>query len=94
MGKAERERAKAALEHALAALGDGAGHTLWGPGVVGNTLWRLRETKAGLAFDTAASVLFRMELFSVIRPDERPRFIAAMSKIAPVLLEVLLGDEE
>ncbi len=102
MGKAERERAKAALEHALAALGDGAGREIWGPGVVGQKLWEeVRDKRepgtglqrsplgqAGVAFDTSAQVAYKM---GFLAPAE---MYAAMRKIAPVLLEVLLGEEE
>jgi len=100
MGKAERERARAALEHALAALGDGAGREIWGPGVVGEKLWAKAWTQraegwlpatplgqAALAFDVSAQVAWKLG------KDDPAEMYAAMRKVAPAILEVLLGDE-
>lgn len=82
------------LDHALAALSDGSGHEAWGPGPVGAKLHE-RNSLAGKAFDLAAQgtveALFKQ---TIIGPAERPRIIAAMRKLAPVFLELLMGEEE
>lgn len=91
---------KKELAHALDALGDGAGRELWGPGPVGLKLHE-RSSVAGKAFDYAASAA--VEVFWEMKPGpiddkprmigDKPRMIAAMRKLAPVFLELLLGDE-
>lgn len=82
---AESDDSKA-LKHALAALDDGCGHSLWGPGIVGQFLEK-NYPKASQAFDTACQVAVKL------RHLEPQKMIATMRKLAPVLLEVLTDDE-
>lgn len=86
---------KKELAHALDALGDGSGHDQWGPGPVGLRLHE-RSGLAGKAFDLAGQSAFEALRWSnhYIDRTGRPKFIAAMRKLAPVFLELLLGDAE
>lgn len=87
MGKSERERARRELQHALDALSDGAGQELWGPGMLHPQLARrshLAATAFRLSYRAACS----------LGQYEPAASIAAMRKLAPVMLEILLGEEE
>lgn len=81
-----------ALAHALAALSDGSGHDVWGPGVIGHKLWMANERGAAHAFDTTAMVVVRLLGDDCTRKSERPRFIAAMRELAPVILSILESE--
>jgi hypothetical protein len=97
MTKTEAERARRELQHALDALGDGAGRDLWGPGVVGQQLHQRvwgwdgetytycpRLFKVATAFDVSAQLAVRLDH---VHPET---MYACMRKVAPVLLEVLI----
>lgn len=77
---------KEALDHALQALGDGDGHCVWGPGVVGEKLWKNGHDKAATAFDLAALNAVQLQLTG------RERMTAFIRKTAPVILEAI--DDE
>jgi hypothetical protein len=92
------------LDHALRALGDGAGHEEWGPAIVANTLyWSGDEGKhlacraldisavAALATITPANGFLPGP---VIPMANRERYLVAIRAIAPVVLEQLLGPED
>lgn len=86
---------KAALDHALAALSDGSGHEMWGPGSVGQKLWELDERTAAQAFDVTGMTLVRLlgaSSSGYIRLGDRQKFIADFRKLAPVLLEILEAE--
>lgn len=87
--KAKRS-SRAALKHALAALRDGSGHEVWGPGVVGLKVYEKNEYEAAHVFDDCAQVLFKNGIG--MKLADRPRFIAGMQKLAPVLLDILLDE--
>lgn len=90
-----RQKAHAALKHALDALGDGSGAIFWGPGVVGSKLSEVDWEAAG-AFDQAAQVIVQNVRHLDPSQQDRIPFIAAMRKLAPVVLDVALdleGDE-
>ncbi len=90
-----RKEQQAALQHALDALSDGAGHEVWGPGPVGEKLWNNHYCYAALAFDQAASTLFALQSSSSrIALTERAVYIANMKKLAPVMLDILLPPEQ
>jgi hypothetical protein len=90
-----RKEEQAALQHALDALGDGSGHDVWGPGPVGHKLHMSGHLLAAQAFDEASITLTQMlDSTALISRVGRPRFIAAMKKLAPVLLDILLPPEE
>lgn len=76
-----------ALKHALAALDDGSGHECWGPGPIGGRLWKNGHARAAEAFDMAAVCASRLGHL------QRPRMIATIRKVAPVLLEAMGEDE-
>lgn len=76
-----------ALKHALAALDDGSGHECWGPGPIGGRLWKNGHKRAAEAFDMAAMCASRLGHL------QRPRMIATIRKVAPVLLEAMGEDE-
>lgn len=82
-----------ALQHALDALSDGSGHGVWGPGVIGQKLWEANEALAAQAFDAASTTLFVNLGQSTMSKAGRAQFIAAMKKLAPVLLDILLTPE-
>jgi hypothetical protein len=48
MTKTEAEEARRALDHACAALTDGAGQEQWGPGVIADKLWYRRGLGSSL----------------------------------------------
>lgn len=73
------------LQHALDALGDGSGHETWGPGPVGAVLLE-KSPAAGRAFDDAAIIAAQLGHTS------RAKMTATIRKLAPVLLEVIVGD--
>lgn len=74
---------KEALDHALQALGDGDGHLLWGPGIVGEKLWKNGHAKAATAFDLAALNAVQLKLLGRAKMGE------FMRKVAPVILEAI-----
>jgi hypothetical protein len=76
-----------ALKHALAALDDGSGHECWGPGPIGGRLWKNGHHRAAEAFDMAAICASRLGHL------QRPRMIATIRAVAPVLLEAMGEDE-
>jgi hypothetical protein len=87
MTDSEKDLTRRELDHALAALSDGFGHAVWGPGVVLTRLDR-RNTHASAAFE--AAVLATHDLLHRVK---RERAIPAIKALAPVLLELLLSDE-
>lgn len=89
-----RKEQRAALGHALDALGDGSGHEVWGPGIVGQKLWVSGHATAAKAFDGAATTLFVILGQVALGKAERPAFIAAMRQLAPVLFDILLPPEQ
>lgn len=86
--KSDTGRAFADLDHALAALGDGAGHEVWGPGEIINHMG-CKDWRAAAAFSHAASVSFHL-----LNTRTPARMIAEMRTLAPVLLGLLLSAEE
>jgi hypothetical protein len=99
MTKTEAERARRELQHALDALGDGAGAEEWGTGSVAERLnaraWdalTVAQHKpvalASHAFVTAAYVSVKL------RTRTRDQVISCMRKVAPVLLEVLIEADD
>ena len=83
----KRDIEKEALTHALAALDDGVGHDVWGPGPIGFKLWEKKHAKAATAFDLSA-----MNAVQVGKKG-REEMIAFIRKTAPVLYEALSTDE-
>ena len=75
------------LKHALAALSDGSGHEVWGPGPVGQKLHDKGLRQAALAFDTAAIVAVQLG------HGGRVRMTRTIRLLAPVLLEAINGDD-
>lgn len=97
MTRTESNAARRELEHALDALTDGSGHEQWGPGVVGSML-NERNFHAHMAFDRAAQVIFGEEVDACHYKNElanmalnRSRFIAAMRRLAPIILDIRLA---
>lgn len=86
--KSDTDRAFADLNHALAALGDGAGHETWGPAHVIEGLQR-RDHRAQSAFEMAARISFGLMLTRT-----PARMIHEMRVLAPVLLQLVLDAEE
>lgn len=86
--KSERDEARAALSHALAALTDGAGHGVWGPGAVGARLLA-KNRAAARAFDQAA-----MASYQLMRAERPKTMIRHMQALAPVFLEQAMLDED
>lgn len=81
-----RNQHQQALQHALDALGDGSGHQEWGPGPVILKLDAI-SAPASEAFGTAALVAVKLG------HQGRKKMTAAIRKLAPVLLEVIQGDD-
>lgn len=75
------------LKHALAALGDGSGHSIWGPGPVGARLHEKGLFQAATAFDMAAIAAVQL------KHGGRKRMTRTIRLLAPVLLEAIQGDE-
>jgi hypothetical protein len=88
-----RKEQRAALGHALDALGDGSGHEVWGPGVIGRKLIEGNHPLAARAFDAAAWTLFNQLNYGTRGKVEKAAFIAGMRKLAPVLFDILLPPE-
>lgn len=82
----KRDIEKEALDHALAALDDGSGHDVWGPGPVGFKLWEKKHARAATAFDLSATNAIQ------VGKKGKAEMIAFMRRTAPVLYEAL-GDE-
>lgn len=78
---------KEGLKHALAALGDGSGHHMWGPGPVGARLHEKGLAQAAAAFDMAAIVAVQL------KHGGRKRMTRTIRLLAPVLLEAIQGDD-
>ena len=75
------------LKHALAALGDGSGHEVWGPGPVGQKLYNQGLLVAATAFDQAAIVAV------LLNHNGRKRMTRTIRLLAPVILEAIQGEE-
>ena len=93
----DKREEKAALEHALDALSDGSGHASWGPGVVGLTL-STKSRRAFHAFDAASLAVtwaINGSVFAhIVTKENRVHFIDGMKKLAPVLLDIIQGNED
>jgi hypothetical protein len=79
----KRDIEREALDHALAALDDGSGHDVWGPGPIGAKLWQKRHKRAALAFDIAAQDAVHAGKLG------RSAMTAFMRKVAPAVYEAL-----
>lgn len=86
--KSDTDRAFADLNHALAALGDGAGNETWGPSAILHRMG-VKHDHAVTAFGHAAFISYN--LMGMRTPS---RVIGQMRVLAPVLLQLILDAEE
>lgn len=82
MGADHRE----ALQHALDALGDGAGHAEWGPAPI-------LERLDGISHPAAEAFAIATQVAVKIGHRSRPKMTAAIRTIAPVVLDVIWGSD-
>jgi hypothetical protein len=77
---------KEALQHALDALGDGSGHQDWGPGPILERLDAISNPAAeALAIATQVAVK--------VGHRTRAKMTATIRRVAPVVLDVIWGDD-
>lgn len=89
MGK--REEAKRELEHALAAIGDARDSYKYDGVVRADGALARRNAQAWTAYTNAIVAVRRLTDYR--RPKDAERF-AMVSKLALVMLDILLGEEE